>query len=772
MMISSFRKELGKDESGQAIILGAVSLLVLAVGIMSTAQLGWAIKERIQLQHAADNAAYTTATMVARSMNFISWTNRAMISQYVSAMSFQSLMTYLDAQVVLVAQLAASLLSFGFAFGVAARALQASILLSWLSPPFELAAVALGNIGHGIREMLNNIVNPALDVLDRVLAVFVWGISMLNAFYYWAEAGARYFLDVYFISGAASGLASLFGGGATVGGFYTDAIQGTSSGANQDAGGYDALAFALGSGLTDRLPVIGNLFVGYQSLFDKNSTKTGRGVGDSYKAEALMTEMVNATRLNFETNRKGGLGGIIASFIGGDSGGEHGSSAINFLENILPTSYGASAMTSTMASRGQNGYLGEVGAADIGDYKNILNGKHSGPASSKYNGNPVFDGYAPPAKMPWSTSGETLMTVDVIPSALGSLPWPLDLLVDFISNLAEMIPINKGVGIQATGDKTSIPNVLLLSTQAGHYLKGMYGNSYHCKYDNIGVIDTEEICGLTTAKAEETKQQCLEKCNDCSRRNEEGECVERPKDEGGNEYKTCSECATEYENAIKSGGECEEAAKEGGDAAYTALKNTFHGAPVKVVIGCDQEEGRHKFWGVTPYVSFDSAGYHERLRDTTQEEYPSFWGFAHKEPTFMKGGAIGFGDKFNKDNKFKMSSVGAIEGVTSRDPGECDDGFGEGLECSKDGYTYNHMDDEDVVFLTKGMHAWARSQVYYHRPGAWAEPPNLFNPYWKPKLSPIAPIFTNQTSRLNNIPLIGTLLGNIIGEAVETVISH
>ena len=121
MMISSFRKELGKDESGQAIILGAVSLLVLAVGIMSTAQLGWAIKERIQLQHAADNAAYTTATMVARSMNFISWTNRAMISQYVSAMSFQSLMTYLDAQVVLVAQLAASLLSFGFALRCSVR---------------------------------------------------------------------------------------------------------------------------------------------------------------------------------------------------------------------------------------------------------------------------------------------------------------------------------------------------------------------------------------------------------------------------------------------------------------------------------------------------------------------------------------------------------------------------------------------------------------------------------------------------------------------------
>ena len=167
MMISSFRKELGKNESGQAIILGAVSLLVLAVGIMSTAQLGWAIKERIQLQHAADNAAYTTATVVARSLNFISWTNRAMISQYVSAMAFQSLVSFLDSQLLMLAQICASLITMSFILGIAGRALQVSIILSWLSPPFLAASEALATAGDKIRDPLLKNLKDGLEKFDK-----------------------------------------------------------------------------------------------------------------------------------------------------------------------------------------------------------------------------------------------------------------------------------------------------------------------------------------------------------------------------------------------------------------------------------------------------------------------------------------------------------------------------------------------------------------------------------------------------------------------------
>lgn len=36
-----------------------------------------------------------------------------------------------------------------------------------------------------------------------------------------------------------------------------------------------------------------------------------------------------------------------------------------------------------------------------------------------------------------------------------------------------------------------------------------------------------------------------------------------------------------------------------------------------------------------------------------------------------------------------------------------------------------------------GVNALARGQVYYHRPGNWAEQPNFFNPYWRPRLAAV-----------------------------------
>jgi hypothetical protein len=40
------------------------------------------------------------------------------------------------------------------------------------------------------------------------------------------------------------------------------------------------------------------------------------------------------------------------------------------------------------------------------------------------------------------------------------------------------------------------------------------------------------------------------------------------------------------------------------------------------------------------------------------------------------------------------------------------------------------------AFFPDGINVMARAQVYYHRPGAWQEPPNFFNPYWGARLAP------------------------------------
>jgi hypothetical protein len=36
-----------------------------------------------------------------------------------------------------------------------------------------------------------------------------------------------------------------------------------------------------------------------------------------------------------------------------------------------------------------------------------------------------------------------------------------------------------------------------------------------------------------------------------------------------------------------------------------------------------------------------------------------------------------------------------------------------------------------------GLNVISRGQAYYHRPGDWAEQPNFFNPYWRPRLASV-----------------------------------
>jgi hypothetical protein len=52
------------------------------------------------------------------------------------------------------------------------------------------------------------------------------------------------------------------------------------------------------------------------------------------------------------------------------------------------------------------------------------------------------------------------------------------------------------------------------------------------------------------------------------------------------------------------------------------------------------------------------------------------------------------------------------------------------------------------AFFPDGINVMARAQVYYHRPGAWQEPPNFFNPYWGARLAPKNVAIKRLTSEL------------------------
>ena len=82
-------------KKGEALVLAAIFGLVLMLCVLGTVNLGRAVYDKVQLQAAADSAAYSQAAVEARVFNFTAYTNRAMVVHYASLMAATSYLTYL-----------------------------------------------------------------------------------------------------------------------------------------------------------------------------------------------------------------------------------------------------------------------------------------------------------------------------------------------------------------------------------------------------------------------------------------------------------------------------------------------------------------------------------------------------------------------------------------------------------------------------------------------------------------------------------------------------
>jgi putative Flp pilus-assembly TadE/G-like protein len=87
-------RRLQRDEEGQALVLGAIFSLVLMLCVLSTVNLGRGVYDKVQLQTAADAAAYSQAAVEARVLNFTAYTNRAMVVHYAALMAGAAYLTW------------------------------------------------------------------------------------------------------------------------------------------------------------------------------------------------------------------------------------------------------------------------------------------------------------------------------------------------------------------------------------------------------------------------------------------------------------------------------------------------------------------------------------------------------------------------------------------------------------------------------------------------------------------------------------------------------
>lgn len=92
--LSARAKGGSRDARGQTLFLFAISLLLLALMVLMTLSIGAKVKDRIELQNAADAAAYSEAVVTARAFNAVSLMNRTQISHMVALAAVQSLISW------------------------------------------------------------------------------------------------------------------------------------------------------------------------------------------------------------------------------------------------------------------------------------------------------------------------------------------------------------------------------------------------------------------------------------------------------------------------------------------------------------------------------------------------------------------------------------------------------------------------------------------------------------------------------------------------------
>ncbi|NVJ02343.1 pilus assembly protein [Myxococcus sp. AM009] len=83
-----------RSRRGQALVLFALTLLLLTLMVLMTLGFGMRAKERVEIQMAADAAAYSQAVATARAFNAIAVMNRAQVAHMVAMAGTQSLISH------------------------------------------------------------------------------------------------------------------------------------------------------------------------------------------------------------------------------------------------------------------------------------------------------------------------------------------------------------------------------------------------------------------------------------------------------------------------------------------------------------------------------------------------------------------------------------------------------------------------------------------------------------------------------------------------------
>lgn len=162
------------------------------------------------------------------------------------------------------------------------------------------------------------------------------------------------------------------------------------------------------------------------------------------------------------------------------------------------------------------------------------------------------------------------------------------------------------------------------------------------------------------------------------------------------------------------------------------------------------QDENHPWGGLVPFMHFEpgqlgatcnpaeNADLLNVAPRTADFNQPTTWLMLNKTPEQVV-------NKANRDN------AGSNAPALVTEDGKIKFGFAQdtdGLEMMND--------RKKFLGFVEGLNVISRGQAYYHRPGNWAEQPNFFNPYWRPRL---ASVYQGRHS----LPQVGQMLDALPG---------
>lgn len=163
------------------------------------------------------------------------------------------------------------------------------------------------------------------------------------------------------------------------------------------------------------------------------------------------------------------------------------------------------------------------------------------------------------------------------------------------------------------------------------------------------------------------------------------------------------------------------------------------------------EDGNHPWKGIVPFMHFEPGQYADTCGSSVNNEasatrykhdfnQPSTWAVLNKTADELTNAGHTDWDGTGSNDIALLNSQGKVKWKFSNQP------------------TTLEMKNNRVKFLSaiEGLNVVSRGQTYYHRPGNWAEQPNFFNPYWRPRL---ASVYQGRFS----LPFVGEMVDRLPG---------